>query len=80
MSTQSTEMEEQLPTFEQIAEDIQSIADAMKRIDSTRLNRKALVTLLHEMSKVKKSDIEYVLNSLAFMDRQWLRSLPRTEK
>lgn len=60
---------------EEIAKDIQSIAEAMRSIDRTRLSRKAIVELIHSHSRVGKRDIEYVLNNLATFDQIWLKPI-----
>lgn len=58
---------------EVIAGAIIEIAAGMKRISQSRLSRKAIVALIHDTSKVKKSDIETVLNNLESMEITWLR-------
>lgn len=61
-----------------IANSIVAISDAMRRIESTRLTRTALVTLIHANSKVPKRDIELVLNNLDDLEHTWLK--PKTER
>lgn len=64
--------EEPMPV-EIIERSIVEIAEAMKRIENTRLSRKALVILIHYNSKVPQRDIELVLQNLEYMDRIWLK-------
>ncbi|HEX8098125.1 MAG TPA: hypothetical protein VF507_08820 [Pyrinomonadaceae bacterium] len=56
-----------------IEQSIVEIADAMRRIERTRLTRDAIVTLIHAKSKVPKRDIEIVLNNLEGLERTWLK-------
>lgn len=53
------------------ADDAKRLAEAVRRIDagmkalsSSGLNRRAIVTLLHDMTEVGKRDINTVLNGL----------------
>ncbi len=64
--------DEPLPV-EIIENSIVEIAQAMVKINSTRLTRKAIVTLIHANSKVNKGDIEIVLNNLDELERTWLK-------
>lgn len=56
-----------------IEQSIVEIAQAMKKINSTRLTRRAIVTLIHANSRVNKGDIEIVLNNLDELERTWLK-------
>lgn len=47
-----------------IAKSIVDIADAMKKINATRLSRRALVILISSNSKLPMSKVELVLNNL----------------
>jgi hypothetical protein len=58
---------------EVIATSIEEIAEGMKRLNSTRLTRKAIVTLIHANSKVNKDVIELVLNNLEQLEQTWLK-------
>jgi hypothetical protein len=64
--------DEPLPV-EIIEQSIVEIADGMKRLNSTRLTRKAIVTLLHASSGVNKGTIEIVLNNLELIEHTWLK-------
>lgn len=57
-----------------MADSIQAIAEAMKRINQTRLTRRALVVLIHDQSGVGKKDIELVLNNLDQLGKTWLKN------
>lgn len=47
-----------------IAEAIVRIAEVGEIIRQSRLRQRTVVLLLHDITKVKKSDITYVLNAL----------------
>ena len=64
--------EEETPP-EIIAQSIEQISAAMKKVAGTRLSREAIVTLIHAKSKVAKRDIELVLNNLEQLERTWLK-------
>jgi hypothetical protein len=40
------------------------LSDAMTRLSKSGLNRKAIITLLHDSTKQGKREIEYVLNAI----------------
>lgn len=56
-----------------IEQSIVEIADAMRKINDTRLIRKAIVVLIHYRSKVSMRDIEIVLNNLEDLENDWLK-------
>lgn len=56
-----------------MAKSIVEIANGMKKLNSTRLTRRAIVTLIHENSKVARSTIEVVLNNLESLESTWLK-------
>lgn len=58
---------------EVIADSIVQIAEAMRKINSTRLSRDAIVTLIARQTKVSRSDIERVLDSMDNLENDWLR-------
>lgn len=57
-----------------IAQSIIEIAAAMRRIDSSRLTRKAIVALLHDTSKISKRDIDCILDHLAYLEKAWIKA------
>lgn len=63
---------EEVPA-EVIAQSIVEIAQAFKRIEGSRLTRRAIVTLIQAQSKVGKTEIELVLNNLLELERLWLK-------
>lgn len=65
----------EVPT-EVIAQSIEVISAAMKKLASTRLTRKAIITLLHDDTKLGKYQIELVLNSLDLLEQKWLKKKP----
>lgn len=56
-----------------VVEAIEGIAQAMRKLDSSRLKREAVVVLIHSHSKVPKKTIEIVLNNLNTLDERWLK-------
>lgn len=66
--------DEPLPV-EIIEQAIVDIAEGMKKLNSTRLTRKAIVTLLHAScgSGVGKGAIETVLSNLELLEHHWLK-------
>lgn len=56
-----------------IADSIVEIAAGMRKLQTTRLTRRAIVTLIHAQSKVSHTNIEIVLNSLELLEHTWLR-------
>lgn len=52
---------------------IVEIGKAMKRINETRLTRRAIVVLIHHHSKVALGTVELVLNNLDALEDTWLK-------
>lgn len=51
-------------TREILAEAIVRLGDAVKQLDNSGLNRRAIVLLLQDATKLSKRDIETVLNAI----------------
>lgn len=51
-------------TTEILAEAIVRIGDSVRKLNESGLNRKAIVLLLHDYSKVGKKDIETILDAM----------------
>jgi hypothetical protein len=64
-----------LPPIEEVAVAITEMAKAMRRLNSSRLKRDAIVTLIQHRSKVARKTIEIVLNNLEDMDKDYLKPL-----
>lgn len=81
---QEQNIEKVIPPFEEVAESILKISEAMKAIERTRLSRETIVTLIYSESKVPKRDIRLVLNNLNSFDRLWLKPalavMPKAKK
>lgn len=56
-----------------MAESIVKISDAMKQIANSRATRKMIVALIHDSSKLGKTQIEVVLNNLDHLESTWLK-------
>ena len=49
---------------EEIAEEIEKLSKVFTALEDSRLSRRALVLLIHDMTKVGKRDIETLLDAL----------------
>jgi hypothetical protein len=58
---------------EVLAQAIVDIGNAAKRLASSRLNRRAVVVLLNDMTGIAKGTIEVVLNSLEQLEMRYLK-------
>jgi 2-phosphoglycerate kinase len=56
-----------------IADSIVEISNGIQKLNSTRLTRKAIVTLINANSGIGKGDIEVVLNNLEALEQIWLK-------
>lgn len=63
-----------------IAQSIEAIATGMKKLNSTRLTRRALVILLAEQSHVNRGDVIKVLDALDRLEKTWLKPRDATKK
>ena len=70
-----TQADQPLPPIEEVAVAITEIAKAMRKLNSSRLKRDAIVTLIAHRSKVPRKTIEIVLNNLQDMDKDYLKPL-----
>lgn len=59
---------------EVIAQSIEAIAAGMKKLNTTRLTRRALVILLAEQSHVNRGEVIKVLDALDALEKTWLKS------
>lgn len=62
-------------TVDVIATALVDMSKAMAKLNATRLTRRAIVTLIHEQSKVSRRDIELVLNNLEALETDWLKKV-----
>ncbi len=62
-----------LPSPDELADSIKAIAVAMRAVLSSRLSKRAIVTLIAHNSKVAQSKVEIVLNNLERFDETWLK-------
>lgn len=65
-----------LITPEILAGAIKDIADAVRSWERSGMKRRALVLLIHDLSKVSLSDITYVLNSIESLDSEYCIQRP----
>lgn len=62
---------------EVIAEEIKKISRAMETLNNGQLKREAIVTLIHDKSKLNKKTIELVLNNLEQLQKTWLKPVKK---
>ena len=73
MSIKVTQEPENEQPVAVIATAILEISAAMKKIQSSRLKREAIVALIHDRSKINKGVIELVLNNLDQLEETYLK-------
>lgn len=56
-----------------IAESVEKIAKTMAELRATRCTDKLIIALIHDHTKVGKTEIEQVLKSLATLDKVYLK-------
>lgn len=54
-----------------LSEAVERISDAMKTLLKSGLNRRAIVVLLHDSTKIPKRDIEAVLSGLETLKKTY---------
>ena len=69
-----------LPPLEEIADAIMRLSEVGRAIGQTRLRQDAIILLLQQITKVTRSDIQYVLNALPELERTYLRPKPVAAK
>jgi hypothetical protein len=58
---------------EVLAQAIVDIGNAAKRLSNSRLNRRAVIVLINDMTGIGKGTIEVVLNSISELERVYLK-------
>ena len=58
---------------EDLAEEIVMLSKAFKALDSSRLNRRAVVLLVHDMTKLPKRHINSILDALPDLADRYLK-------
>lgn len=58
---------------EVIADALIKLSRAIKVLEETKLNRRAIVILLSHSSRVNMTDVEKVVDSLASMETDWIK-------
>jgi hypothetical protein len=64
--------------FEVLEQEILGIAEGMRRINATRVSRRAVVALIHDNSGIAKRTIEVVIANLENFEGNWLK--PKAKK
>lgn len=82
MKTKIIQDEQKPHAVEIIATSIVEIAEAMRKINASRLTRDAVITLIARNSHVSRGDIENVLDNLDTLENRWLKKpvISRTPK
>ena len=63
-----------------VAANIVEISKAMSKLNDSRLKREAVVTLIHDSSKVSKKTIRLVLNNLEALETTWLKPVASSRR
>lgn len=63
---------DEVPT-EILASAIREISEGMRKMRAGRLNDRALILLIHDVCKVSKTDIKYVINAIGLLEREFLK-------
>jgi hypothetical protein len=58
---------------DEIADEIKKLSKVFTALRDSRLNRRALVLLIHDMTRVGKKDIEKLLNALPDLADHYLK-------
>lgn len=58
-----------------LAQAIVDVADGVRRMNASRLSRDAIVTLIHDKSRIAKRDIEIILVHLDSLEATWLKKV-----
>lgn len=66
-------VDKETPNLDVIADEIMSIASAMRAFGASRLKRGTILTLLKEATGVSKTQIEKVLDAAARLDDLYLK-------
>jgi len=67
------------PDIEAIETALLEVAAAMKKLGSTRLKKKVLVTLIADDTRMGKTQVETVLNSLESIEENYLKPKEKTQ-
>lgn len=55
------------------------VAESMKRLGQTRLKKKLIITLIADDTRMGKTQVETVLNSLESIEETWLKPKEKTQ-
>lgn len=70
---QTTSRRTPVETAEIIAQQLQDVSRGIKKLREGRLNERALVALLHDSTRMAKSDIERILDGLENLEKTYLK-------
>lgn len=59
--------------FEVLQPEIVKLANVGKQINESRLKQRAIILLLHDITKIPKAHIKYVLNALPTLKDRYLK-------
>jgi len=63
--------------LEDIAEAIIKISRLGEAIEKSRLNQRAIILLIQNITKVNRNDIKYVLNALPQLEKTFLKKVKK---
>ncbi len=75
-----TTNEENPEPVELIASSIIGVAEAFEKINNSRLSRRAVILLLHDLigpTKINKKQIELILDNAPLLKKYYIKDLPK---
>ena len=59
--------------FEVLQAEILKLSNVGKQIENSRLTQRAIILLLHDLTKVPRAHIKYILNALPALEGKYLK-------
>jgi len=72
--------DENAEPLEILAQSIIDVAEAFEKINNSRLSRRAVILLLKDISGLRVSDIEAILNAAPLLKKHYIKDLPKTRQ
>lgn len=73
MGNKSNLEKDTVVSLESLTAEIRKVSQLGKAINASGLNRKAIVLLLSEMSNIRRSDVNIILNNLPLLEKEYLK-------
>ena len=61
-------------TADELADEIEKLSEVFTALENSRLKRRTVVLLIHDMTKVGKRDIDTILDALPDLAERYLKS------